>query len=50
MKTLIPIAFFSFFLLTNCEGTSPDKKTIKENYVANNYTKKEVAIVMRDGI
>ena len=50
MKTLIPIAFFSFFLLTNCEGTSPDKKTIKENYVANNYTKKEVAIVMRDGV
>ena len=50
MKTLIPIAFFSFFLLTNCERTSSDKKTIKENYVANNYTKKEVAIVMRDGV
>jgi putative CocE/NonD family hydrolase len=50
MKTLIPLAFFSFFLFTNCEQTSSYKKTTKENYVANNYSKKEVNITMRDGI
>ena len=50
MKTLISLAFFSFFLFTNCEGISPYKKTTIENYVANNYSKKEVNITMRDGI
>ena len=35
MKTLISLAFFSFFLFTNCEQTSSYKKTTKENYVAN---------------
>ena len=45
MKRYILLTIFYFFLFTSCDVASEKEDT----YVANNYTKKEVNIVMRDG-
>ncbi|WP_166387021.1 CocE/NonD family hydrolase [Polaribacter sp. 11A2H] len=48
MKKLLLLTFLSLFLLTSCNSTI-EKEAKKETFVADNYTKKEVNIVMRDG-
>jgi len=49
MKKYIFLTIFSTILLVNCDFLSPQKKNEKDAYVINNYNKKEVDIVMRDG-
>ena len=48
MKKYI-ILFFTFYLITNCTKTPKEKIAKKDSYVTDNYSKKEVEIVMRDG-
>ena len=52
---ILPIAFLSLTLITSsCTKINKDGKTavaeVSDSYVADNYTKKEVEIKMRDGI
>lgn len=48
MKTKFILLLFSIFIITSCEKTTEEEKK-KDSYVADNYTKKEVDIEMRDG-
>lgn len=54
MKLLFRISFIlllTVFSLQSCKKTTEtDKGTVEDNYVAKNYTKKEVDITMRDGV
>ena len=49
MKRYILITIFSFFLFKSCDLLSQKTFVKKDTYVADNYTKKEVNILMRDG-
>ncbi len=49
MKKYILLSFLSFFLITNCAKISKEETSKKDTYVVDNYTKKEVDIIMRDG-
>jgi len=49
MKKYIFLTVISTILLVNCDFLSTQKKNEKDAYVINNYNKKEVDIVMRDG-
>ena len=49
MKKYIFLTVISTILLLNCDFLSTQKKNEKDAYVINNYNKKEVDIVMRDG-
>ena len=46
MKKFILLTFLSFFLYTSCNSLEENKQ---DTYVADNYTKQEVTIAMRDG-
>ena len=54
MKLLFRISFIlllTVFSLQSCKKTTETAKgTVEDNYVAKNYTKKEVDITMRDGV
>ena len=49
MKKYI-ILLFTFYIITNCTKTPKEKIIEKDSYVTENYSKKEVEIVMRDGV
>ena len=49
MKRYIIITIFSFFLFKSCDLLSQKTFVKKDTYVADNYTKEEVNILMRDG-
>ena len=48
MKKNILLIFTSFIICTSCNKTE-EQETIKDTFVIDNYTKKEVDIEMRDG-
>jgi putative CocE/NonD family hydrolase len=49
VKRYIIITIFSFFLFKSCDLLSQKTFVKKDTYVADNYTKEEVNILMRDG-
>jgi putative CocE/NonD family hydrolase len=49
VKRYILITIFSFFLFKSCDLLSQKTVVKKDTYVADNYTKEEVNILMRDG-
>jgi putative CocE/NonD family hydrolase len=49
MNKYILLSFLSLFLITNCAKISKEETSKKDTYVVDNYTKKEVDIIMRDG-
>jgi predicted acyl esterase len=48
MKKYFLLSIFTFIIFTAC-NSSTEKEPKKDTFVADNYTKKEVAITMRDG-
>ena len=53
MKKYFPLLLLGFLLVFSCTNSSTEDKTAtskKDTFVEDNYTKKEVAIKMRDGI
>ena len=53
MRNSVRILFLSILMLTvtvSCKKTTKTEAKVVDTYVADNYTKKEVDIEMRDGI